>query len=167
MTTLSINTDTSELCNMKNSSPLYIDGISVEVLFDHLYHNYQDIRYTTRYEIITWEPLYVAADREALSNSLSVIADFIREQSQGGTITVRAYPSHDDVCVTFEMTSDTTGYNSSAHHSWKPDRIDHTITTIMNMGGELGNLVKLPNGYRICFWLPQWISVDIPICKVG
>ena len=87
-----------------------IDGVSVCDLFDRVYDETQELssRFNklVRFDVIAWSALTVAADAEALSESLVQAVRWCVASSDTQLVTVRAYPSHDEVWAVFDVQAD-------------------------------------------------------------
>lgn len=142
-------------------TPLYIEGVPINVLFEEAYRlarkqgAAKDLR--IRFEVIAWEPLIAAADSRMLWESLRAITNFIVTVATGGEIVLRVFPSHNDTCITFEAT---------AAEAMVDEGIDESALTIAKtrvarMGGELHFFRSSDGGVQVRFWIPQWINCEL------
>ena len=155
-----------QTCLPTTPSKVYIEGIHVDALIDDIHarvqarSNEKGVR--IRYEVIAWNPITVAADKIAL---LELIDDLIGQaidlSPQGTNVTLRAFPSHDDACTTFEIT-DCRACSRDAGEKHELDKqVIGARALIERMGGELAVLPRSKGGMRVLFWLPQWITSEL------
>ncbi len=148
-----------------NVSPkLYIEGVSVEEMLTDLFEQRKEEILCSfgnfSVEVIAWDPLIVAADRHCLFGILDDLLSKMIAVSEGGEIYLRAYPSHDDLCVSFEVACETDGLiEVDVLESWEQylDRISHRIRC---MGGEFMLVCPPRGGVKVCFWLTQWVACE-------
>jgi hypothetical protein len=144
------------------SPKLYIEGVSVEELLTVLFEQRKEemLRSFGNFsiEVIAWEPLLVAADRHCLFGILDDLLSRMIAVADGGEIYLRAYPSHDEQCVSFEVACEMDSLIAvDVLEDWERylDRIRYRIRC---MGGEFMLVCPPRGGVKICFWLAQWIQ---------
>jgi len=144
-----------------NRSALWIDGCAVDQVFDEVYRTYRktmsgrDIELCP--EVIAWAPVLAAADRAALSGLLSAAVMHVASNTEGGAIWMRAFPSHDDVFVVFEIKNDRPARRSTDRLAAFTDMMERARSEVESMGGELCEYFTEEGGSRVCFRLPQWV----------
>jgi hypothetical protein len=148
-----------------SEAPYYIDGVPVESLFEEIYDSARELAESRgvklRFEVVAWDPLYVAADRRALRDILLDLTTRAIQTAYEGSVRLRAFPSHDDVCVTFQIVGDETGsQNVTELNDWN-DSVVSSRAHIARMGGELMTLRRAQEGACIWFWLPQWVFGEL------
>ena len=141
-------------------TPLRIEGSSVDHILQEVYDAVIDSAsergLSVRFDVIAWELLSVAADRDELIDCLCAVTDHVLSQTAYGGVTIRAMPSHDDIYVQFEVE------NGHPARRWD-DQVAtaHDLETvrerIQKMRGEMAEFSTERGGARCCFWLPQWI----------
>ena len=142
-------------------SAYQIDGCNVDELLEDVYQTCWSkaaVRgLDLRPELIAWQPIHAAADAGALRGLLSTAVHHVACNTEEGAIHLRAFPSHDDVYVVFEVQNEKPARRRS-------DRLDD-FTRMMararleveSMGGELAEFATEDGGSRVCFRLPQWV----------
>src|SRR5438309_1992853 len=90
----------------------YSDGVSVEELFEDIYRR---LRMPTaergirlRFDVIAWQPLTVAANHDALTEVLETSIREAMTNRSVRSITLRAFPCPEDLCILFEVLDDRT-----------------------------------------------------------
>lgn len=137
----------------------YIDGICVHQLFDDVASAARsaspDLCRRLRFEVIEWEPLTAAADRRWLVEAVLNLLRAVAERSADAQISVRAFPSHDDCCVTFQIACPT---NSVAVTSGTDDgAVSRCRSLIETMAGKMTVCACTEDEMLASFWLPQWV----------
>lgn len=144
------------------SPKLYIEGVSVEELLTDLFEQRKEEILCSfgnfSVELIAWEPLIVAADRHCLFGILDDLLSKMIALGEGGDICLRAYPSHDELCVSFEVACETDGLvEVDVLENWE-SYLDRMSYRIRCMGGDFMLVCPPRGGVKICFWLTQWIE---------
>jgi hypothetical protein len=144
------------------SPKLYIEGVSVEDFLSDLFEQWNEEILSSSHhftvEVIAWEPLQVAADRHCLFGILDDILSKMTAVMEGGDICLRAYPSHDEQCISFEVVYESRVFvDVDMLETWESylDRISYRIRC---MGGESMLVCPPQGGLKVCFWLSQWIQ---------
>jgi hypothetical protein len=138
-----------------------IDGCSVDELLEDVYKTCWDkaaVRgLDLRPELIAWEPIQAAADANALRGLLSTAVHHVASNTEEGAIHLRAFPSHDDVYVVFEVQNEKPARRRSDRLDAFTRMMERARLEVESMGGELSEFATEDGGSRICFRLPQWV----------
>lgn len=138
-----------------------IEGCAVDQLLDDVYHScwdYVAIRgMDLQTQVIAWDALCAAADRKALSNLLSTAVKHVVSNTQDGVIHMRAFPSHNDVYVVFEVQNERPARRRTDRLDAFAAMIDRARLEVESMGGEIAEYGTDNGGSRVCFSLPQWV----------
>lgn len=148
-----------------NVSPkLYMEGVSVEEMFSDLFDQRKEEILCSfgnfSVEVIAWDPLIVAADRRCLFSILDDLLSKMIAVSEGGDLYLRAYPSQDEMCVSFEVACETNGLIEVDVLEGLEQYLDRISHRIRCMGGEFMLVSPPQGGVKVCFWLTQWIASE-------
>ena len=161
-TTLYISRSVSERSPQER---LYIDGLSVNDLFDRVYRDTYDVasRFgkNVRFDVIAWSPLTVAADADVLADAFAQTVRWCLASEDTHSVTVRAYPCHDDVWTLFDVQADLNADERHQPEAWKPT-LGSLRTVVQRMGGEWEPVASYADCRRITFRLPQWVLAEKP-----
>jgi hypothetical protein len=138
-----------------------IDGCAVEQVLDEVYRScWNDVAcrgLDLRPQVIAWDPLWVAADRSALSRILSTAVKHVVSNTEDGAVHVRAFPSHDEVCVVFEVQNERPARRHSDRLAAFTAMMERARLQVESMGGDVAEFATEDGGSRVCFRLPQWV----------
>lgn len=155
-----------QTCLPPTPHKVYIEGIHVDALIDDIHVRVQarskEKGVRIRYEVIAWNPITVAADKLALLELIDeLIGQAIDLSPEGTNVTLRAFPSHDDICTTFEITDCRTCVRDDDDQHELERQVIDARAKVERMGGELAVLPRSQGGMRVLFWLPQWITSEL------
>ncbi len=133
---------------------LTLDGIPLERLLEcHVGESRG--RHDMRVEVITWEPIVVAADETVLVDAMNALRDLVTHERC--PIHLSIYPTHSGSSVTMEWRSDAT-IDMDDHHVSRT--LDHVRFAAKRMGGDF--LARTcESGTHASIWLPQWVTEDM------
>jgi hypothetical protein len=140
-----------------------IDALAVNSLFDRLFDVTRDMadRFgkPIHFEVIAWTEFSVAANAEALVAALNRALRWCVSSEDTQSVTVRAYPCHDDVWAVFDIQADLFADEKRQDEVWKPT-LCALRAAVQRMGGEWEPIVTYSACRRITFRLPQWVGAD-------
>jgi len=138
-----------------------IEGCAVDQLLEDVYRACWDhtaLRgLDLKPQMIAWDALAVAADREALCELLETAIKHVAANTDSGALHLRAFPTHDEVYVVFEVKNELPARRLT-------DRVDEFTAMMVrarfrveSMGGEMAEYSTEDGGSRVCFKLPHWV----------
>lgn len=138
-----------------------VDGSSVTDLFDRLYRETGEMARRfgkeIRFEVIAWSNLTIAADPNPILESMVQALRWCLASEDTLSVTVRAYPCHDNVWAVFDIQADLTSGKLSQPEAWKPT-FGYLRTAVQRMDGEWEPVVSYSECRRITFRLPQSVK---------
>ncbi len=138
-----------------------IDGCSVDQLLEDVYRACWDqmaLRdLDLRPQIIAWDPLCVAADSPALLDLFVEVVKHVGYNTEEGVVHIRAFPSHDDVFVIFEIQNERPARRTTDRVEAFNSLMERARISVESMGGEVAEYSSEDGGSRVCFKLPQWV----------
>lgn len=139
----------------------HIEGVFVDSLLDEFHRaarpGIEQRGVSVALELIAWEPLAAAADRVVLLRALADLAAYLADSVGRGTVDLRAYPSHGNVCVTFDMVINPSDAATRAPCPEGDPRLAGASARIVRMGGEIAVRRRAGRIVAFSFWLPQWV----------
>ena len=146
----------------KQISPLYIEGVKVDNLFETLSKKYQTAAknrgISLQFDVIAWAQLVVATDRNQLILLLEDIIDYSLSLSAGEIITIQAYPSYDSIFVSFHISFVTKQDIPETVKTFCHARSESWKKQIKQMSGEFHHFQDTQGADHISFLLVHWIT---------
>ena len=138
-----------------------IDGCDVHQLLEDVYRACWDhtaLRgLNLKPQMIAWDALAVAADREALVELLDTAIKHVAANTDSGAVHLRAFPTHDEVYVVFEVKNELPARRLTDRVEEFTAMMARARMRVKTMGGEMAEYSTEDGGSRVCFKLPQWV----------
>jgi predicted PurR-regulated permease PerM len=146
----------------KQISPLYIEGVQIDNLFESLSNKYQiaakERGIALQFDVIAWSPLIVATDRHQLIMLLDDIIDYSLSLSAGEKVIIQAYPSFDSIFVSFHISFVTMKDSPETVKTFSRVRSESWQKQIKQMSGEFHHFQDDDGTEHISFLLVHWIT---------
>jgi hypothetical protein len=144
---------------------IYIDGVAVDSLLESVFRSRKSAAEAkgilVSFELIAWDTVTAAADRDLLKEVLQSALTIAIDETMAGSVIMRAYPSHEDVCVTFEIADTRPDPVSPSDLQRWDEQLEPIKRVVERMAGEWNLFRRREGGLSVCISLPQWVTCDM------